>query len=283
MLLDYYDAGNCERPVGLSVPASEHSVMCAWDDANEDVQAIENMLDTYPTGIVSIVSDTYDLWKTITDYYCDKFKDRIMNRNGTVVVRPDSGDPPNIICGDPAGNRLEEQMGVLRLLDRGFGSAFNYLGFREIDPHVGTIYGDGIFYERAQQILSRMAGMGYASNNIVFGSGGLLLNNWSRDTLKMAIKATYCEVNGEPRPIEKKPVTDMGKTSKKGLLQVWKDITEIGVTYRTYDNVSPESEETGELENVFVNGRLVREQNLDDIRNLLEQDETLPEIKPTLC
>ena len=281
-LRDYYNAANCERPIGLSVPASEHSVMCAWDDKNEDVQAIANMLMVYPTGIVSIVSDTYNLWKTITDYYCGSFKEAILGRDGKVVVRPDSGDPPNIICGDPAGETLEEQMGVLRLLDRGFGSTFNTKGFRELDPHIGCIYGDAIFYERAQQILSRMAGMGYASNQIVYGSGGLLLNSWSRDTLKMAIKATYCEVNGQPRPIEKDPVTDHGKRSKKGLLRVDREETELGVTFRTYDDVSEAEELGGVLENVFVDGHIVREQDLDCVRDTLEADETLPEIKAVL-
>lgn len=278
-LRNFYDAANCERPIGLSVPASEHSVMCAWDDDNEDVAAIENMLDVYPTGIVSIVSDTYNLWTTITDYYCDKFKERILARDGKVVVRPDSGDPPKIICGDPSGDSLEEQMGVIRLLDQGFGSNMNDLGFRELDPHIGAIYGDAIFYDRAQQILSKLAGMNYASNNIVFGSGGLLLNNWSRDTLKMAIKATYCEVNGQTRPIEKTPVTDLGKRSKKGLLRVDREETDIGVTYRTTDNVSVEEEQQGVLEDVFVDGEIVRFQNLDNIRETLESEETLPKIE----
>jgi nicotinamide phosphoribosyltransferase len=280
LLRDYYNGFNrfCRRPVGLSVPASEHSVMCAWNDCNEDVRAIENMLDVYPTGIVSIVSDTYNLWKTITDYYCGVFKQRIMERNGKVVVRPDSGDPPNIICGDPSGDSLEEQMGVLRLLERGYGSTYNDLGFREIDPHIGCIYGDAIFYERAQQILSRMAGMGLASNQIVFGSGGLLLNAWSRDTLKMAIKATYCEVNGQPRPIEKDPITDHGKRSKKGLLKVEREETPAGVTFRTYDQVDEFDEQQGILEDVFIDSNLIREQDLDNVRDILEQEETLPKI-----
>jgi len=278
-LRDYYSAAQCKRPTGLSVPASEHSVMCAWNDQNEDVQAIGNMLNVYPEGIVSIVSDSYNLWKTITRYYCGQFKAQILARNGKVVVRPDSGDPPLIICGDPAGSNEEERFGVLRLLERGFGSTTNDKGFRELDPHIGCIYGDAIFYDRAQQILSKMAGMGFASNQIVFGSGGLLLNNWSRDTLKMAIKATYCEVNGEPRPIEKDPVTDHGKRSKKGLLHLQKFNTDIGVTYRTLDECDWLGEAGGELETVFENGDLCKEYTLDDVRDTLEAEETLPKIE----
>jgi nicotinamide phosphoribosyltransferase len=275
-LRDYYGAASGNRPVGLSVPASEHSVMCAHDDKNEDVKAIKNMLDTYPTGIVSIVSDTYNLWKTITDYYCGIFKDRIMARDGKVVIRPDTGDPANIICGDPSGESEEEKMGVLRLLERGYGTTTNDQGFKELDPHIGCIYGDAIYYERAQGILSRMAGMGFAANQIVFGSGGLLLNNWSRDTLRMAIKATYCNVAGESRPIEKVPITDLGKKSKKGLLRVEREVTDLGVNYRTYDQQTPEQEQQGILEDVFVDSRLVRIQNLDEIRDRLEADETSP-------
>ena len=277
-LRDYYDAANCRRPVGLAVPASEHSVMCAWDKDNEDREAIENMLNVYPDGIVSIVSDTYDLWKTITEYYCGDFKERILSRHGKVVIRPDSGDPPNIICGDPAGECRESRLGVIRLLNEGFGSSKNEMGFDELHPNVGAIYGDAIFFERAQHILSRLAGMNYASNNIVFGSGGLLLNNWSRDTLRMAIKATYCEVNGEPRPIEKDPVTDHGKRSKKGLLRLDEIHTGDGTIYKTTDNCSREFAEGGLLETVFLDGEITRTQNLDDIRDRLEAEETLPQI-----
>jgi len=278
LLRDHYLAASCEGPIGLSVPASEHSVMCAWDEKNEDRLAIENMLDTYPSGIVSIVSDTYDLWKTITEGYCGEFKERIMQRNGKVVVRPDSGDPPLIICGDPSADSIEAQKGVIRLLDEGFGSKTNDLGFKEIDEHIGMIYGDAIWYDRAQQILSKMAGMGYASNNIVFGSGGLLLNQWSRDTLKMAIKATYCEVEGEPRPIEKVPATDKSKRSKKGLLMLQKYDTDIGTSFRTWDQVSPVQEDDGVLEDVFVDGELVRTQTLTSVRETLAAEETLPKV-----
>ena len=249
MLRNHYHGLNGQ--IGLSVPASEHSVMCAWNAENDDREAIENMLNTYPTGIVSIVSDSYDLWKTITQYYGKEFYEQIMNRDGKVVIRPDSGDPANIICGDPAGATMEERLGVIRLLDRIFGSSENEKGYLEIDPHVGCIYGDAIFYSRAQEILSRLQGMGYASNNIIFGSGGLLLNNWSRDTLKMAIKATYCEVNGNPRPIEKKPKTDVGKTSKRGLLRLTKSYQSGEFVYTTEQNC--DTEEGGELQVVFHN------------------------------
>lgn len=282
LLMDYYSGGEDGNPVGLSVPASEHSVMCAHSIENDDLPAIRNMLDVYQSGTVSIVFDSYDLWRAIEEYACGLLKDQIMARDGKVVIRPDSGDPPLIICGNPSADTLPEQMGVLRLLDRGFGSDFNDLGFREICEKVGTIYGDAIFYERAVNILSKMAGMGYASNNIVFGSGGLLLNQWSRDTLKMAIKATYCEVGGESRAIEKDPVTDHGKRSKKGLLRVEREETELGITYRTYDQQTEVEESRGVLETVFIDGQLIREQTLTEVRECLMSEETLSPIHPVL-
>jgi nicotinamide phosphoribosyltransferase len=275
MLRDYYHGASCRRPIGQSIPASEHSVMCAWSKDNNDLPAIQNMLDIYPTGNESIVSDSYDLFKTIVEYYCGCLKEQIMNRDGRVVIRPDSGDPPNIICGDPSGQNLWEQMGVLRLFEQGYGSEENIMGFREINPHIGTIYGDAIFYDRAQLILSRMLGMGFASNQILFGSGGLLLNNWSRDTLRMAIKATYCRVGNESRPIEKRPATDPDKQSKKGFLQLERIDTELGINYRTRTEVSEIEEQSGELETAYEDSSLCRDQTLDEVRDILECEETL--------
>lgn len=214
---------------------------------------------------------------TIVDYdgmvYCVKVPTGkvLVKRGRGTAVSGNSGDPVLITCGNPSAETTEEQFGVVRLLDRYFGSSWNSKGFREIDPHVGTIYGDAIFYNRAQEILSRLAGMGYASNNIVFGSGGLLLNQWSRDTLGMAIKATYCEVDGEERPIEKNPITDTGKKSKRGLLRLTKEKTAAGLTFKTKDNCSQDEEEGGELETVFENGQILRTQTIDEIRSRLEE------------
>lgn len=278
MLRDYYDGMNCERPIAKSVNANEHSNVCAHTTENDDFPAIEHFIDVNPTGIASSISDTFNLWRVITDGYCGKFKDKILERDGKIVCRPDSGSPEHIICGNPSGETREEQLGALRLLDEGFGSNFNEKQFREIDSRVGLIYGDGIFYQRAQQILSRMAGMGYASNQIVFGSGGLLLNQWSRDTLKLAIKGSHCIVNGEYRDLQKDPITDQGKRSKKGLLKLEKYDTDIGVSYRTLSEVTPEEEEQGELEVVYLDGEIKRFQTLDNIRDTLEAEETLPKL-----
>lgn len=267
MLDDYYYGEQCD-PVGLSVPASEHSVMCSWSEDNDDELAIENMLKLYPDGIVSIVSDSYDLWKTITDMYGGTLRWLVEKRNGKTVVRPDSGLPEYIICGNP--NEPADSpagKGVIRLLDEQFGHTVNSKGYKVLNPTIGCIYGDAITYERAKLILSTLKDMGYASSSTLFGSGGLLLNNWSRDSLKMAIKATYCEVDGKSRPIEKRPVTDSGKTSKKGLLRLEKD--EFG--WYTKENCTSEGE-GGLMEVVFENGKLLKEYTLTEIRDRINEN-----------
>lgn len=264
LLKNYY---NAKKPIGLSVPASEHSVMCSWSHDNDDHQAIRNMLTTYPEGIVSIVSDSYDLFKTIKEYYAGSLKDLVLSRNGKTVIRPDSGVPEHIVCGDPNGKTEEEKLGVIRLLDKYFGSTVNSKGYRVLNPKVGCIYGDGITRERAELILDTLKQMKYASSNIVFGSGGLLLNNWSRDTLKMAIKATYCEVDYCPRPIEKSPKTDSGKRSKKGLLMLDK----IDGKIVTLQNQSIDDERLGYLVTHFDNGAIIHDYSLEEIRNNYEK------------
>lgn len=254
----------CTGPIGLSVPATEHSVMCAYGQENE-FQAFERMLDLYPAGIVSIVSDTYDLWNVLTNFAA-KLKSRILARDGRVVFRPDSGDPPKIICGDPdAGTGSDEWLGGLQLLDRTFGHTVNKKGFRVIDPHVGMIYGDGMFFERFDRTLGLMKEMGYASSNLVIGVGGLLLQQHNRDDQGFAIKATFAEVNGVTRELMKDPVTDTKKKSHKGLLALYKDARG---RYYTKDRCTAEEESQSLLEEVFLNGKITRMTTFDEIRAL---------------
>lgn len=230
---DYYYSGLDQDTVMASVPASEHSVMCSFGKEDE-LAAFENMLDKYPSGIVSIVSDTFDVYRVLTEF-AEKLKDRILSRDGKVVFRPDSGNPEFIICGDPnAPIGTNEWKGAVRLLDEMFGSTVNLKGYRVLNQKVGLIYGDGMYLERYQRTLGRLQEMGYAASNLVIGVGGILRNH-SRDTLGFAIKATYVEVNGESRDIEKDPVTDKGKRSHKGLMALIHD----GSEYNTLDRISP--------------------------------------------
>lgn len=262
-LQEYYKT---EGPSGFSVRADEHSAVCTWTNEENDYEYIKDLILSNPTGMVSSISDTYNLWKVINWWGTD-FKEAILARNGKMICRPDSGDPEKIICGDPKGKTEEEKLGVIRLLDKYFGHTLNSKGYKVLNPKVGCIYGDGIFYDRAVSILENLKTLGYASSNIVFGSGGLLLQQNSRDTLKMAIKATYCEVNNESRPIWKNPYTDSGKTSKKGLLQ----LNRINGEWFTKENCTPEEESNGMLETVFEDGIITKEYTLAEIRDRINK------------
>lgn len=262
-LVENYNASGL---IGASVPASEHSVMCSYERENE-IDAFKHMLETYPTGIVSIVSDTYDLWNVLTNFTV-QLKDQILARDGKVVFRPDSGQPELIICGNPdAPEGTAENKGAIRILDEVFGSTVNALGYKEINPKVGLIYGDGMYFERFSAILQKLKDMGYATSNLVVGIGGLLLQSHSRDDQGFAIKATYAEINGEEVEIVKDPITDPGKKSHEGLLRLDKIYASDGsAEYVTYDEQNWDQEKDGLLETVFLNGKLVKEYSLDEIR-----------------
>lgn len=255
-----------EAPVMCSVPASEHSVMCSFGREGE-LDAYRHILKENPTGIVSIVSDTFDIWNVLTSF-CSELKDEIIQREGKVVFRPDSGDPEEVICGYRTGfpEDFPEAMGCIRLLDKTFGHTVNEKGFKVLNEKVGLIYGDGMYLERYERILNRLKEMGYAASNLVIGVGGILRHH-TRDTLGFAIKATYVEVNGEEREIEKDPVTDKGKKSHKGLLHLGYD-HDLG--FYTEDQVSSEKEQKGNLLTVFLNGRILRSEYLEDLRKKTE-------------
>jgi nicotinamide phosphoribosyltransferase len=272
--VQYYNADLAE-PIMLSVPASEHSVMCSFGREDE-LSAFKNMLDLYPKGIVSIVSDTFDVYKVLTEFAAI-LKDQILAREGKVVFRPDSGNPEYIICGNPdAVQGSNEWKGAVKLLDEMFGSTVNDKGFKILNPKVGLIYGDGMYYERYERTLVRLEKMGYAACNLVIGVGGILRNH-SRDTLGFAIKATYVEVNGQPREIEKDPVTDTKKKSHKGFLSLtWDDEHK----YVTKDQCSPEEEHESMLQQVFLNGKLTREFTLKEIRNKIREQLRQEELQP---
>lgn len=267
-VLHYYNA-DPDSLLMCSVPASEHSVMCSFGREDE-FGAFQNMLDLYPYGIVSIVSDTFDVYRVLTEF-AGRLKEQILNREGKVVFRPDSGNPEYIICGDP--NALEgtnEWKGAIRLLDEMFGSTVNDKGYKVLNPSVGLIYGDGMYIDRYVRTLSRMKDMGYAASNLVIGVGGILRNH-SRDTMGFAIKATSVEVNGTQREIEKDPVTDHKKKSHKGLLCLSYD---DNMQFITVDQCSPEMEQMGLLQTVFKDGQLVGEITFSTIRKKIQESIT---------
>lgn len=250
--------------VGASVPASEHSIHCSFGPTAEDELAyINNMMDLNPTGIVSVVSDAYDYWRMLT-ITLPKVKDKILARDGKYVVRPDSGDPMLILCGDPnAEAGSPANLGTFRLMENLFGATVNSKGFKELNSKVGVIYGDGMYYDRYVSILTKMKAMGYANTNLVIGIGGLLLQQHNRDDLGFAFKATYAEINGVATELYKDPITDPGKRSHKGLMMLVKD---GNGKFTTKDGVTWDEEARGELETVFINGKLLNETTLQEVR-----------------
>lgn len=261
--IDEYYAGRSEGTM-LSVPATEHSVMCSYGPDNE-MAAFERMLDIYPSGIVSIVSDTYDIWRVCTDYL-PKLKERILSREGKVVIRPDSGHPPSIICGDPdAAPGTPEHKGVLRLLHEEFGGSTNDKGYIELNPKIGLIYGDGMYLQRYEETLDLMKMMNFAANNLIIGCRGILRSG-TRDTLGMALKATHVRVNGSPLDILKTPITDPGKKSHTGFIRVVKDGP--SGRYITLDHQKEEDCCTGGdiLQPVFRNGEILKDFSFEEVR-----------------
>lgn len=279
---------NANGLIGASVPATEHSVMCMGTKESE-IETFERLLDLYPEGILSIVSDTWDLWKVCTEYL-PELKEQILNRDGKLVIRPDSGDPVDIICGATwkegylstfkedydAFKKSPEGKGVIELLWDIFGGTINEQGYKVLDSHIGAIYGDSITLDRAQQICERLKAKGFASTNIVLGIGSYTYQYNTRDTFGFAMKATYGEIISnkmdargavEPREIFKDPITDDGtKKSKRGLLTV----REINNEIKCADQVSWDAEKQGLLTTVFKDGKLIKETNLEEIRSKLK-------------
>jgi len=309
-LEQFYGADVEKELVGASVPATEHSVMC-MGTIDDEIGTFERLLDLYPRGVLSVVSDTWDLWKVCTEYL-PQLKEKILARDGKLVIRPDSGDPVDIICGkfrneyayssysdkfitkDVEGNvvmtpeevQKPESKGVIELLWDIFGGTLNEQGYKVLDPHIGAIYGDSITLKRAEQICERLKAKGFASTNIVFGIGSFTYQYNTRDTFGFAVKATYGEVaanvwdegdrgktysNIECREIWKDPITDDGtKKSAKGLLLVYTDRQEDREDrYALFDRCTKEEEEGGELETIFLDGKLIKFQTLSEIRNRL--------------
>ena len=197
-----------------------------------------------------------------------------MNRDGKLVIRPDSGDPELILCGDPnAPEGGPRHRGVVNLLADEFGTVLNEQGYRDLDPHVGAIYGDSITYERAEAITSNLMRHGFASTAVTFGYGSFTYQYQTRDTFKMAMKATWVQINGTGRDIQKDPVTDDGtKKSATGRLAVRRSMD--GRPY-LIEHATSEQEAEQELQVVYEDGKLLRQQSFADVRDTLRRETEL--------
>jgi nicotinamide phosphoribosyltransferase len=265
-LEDYYHADCTKELIGGTVAATEHSVMSMGSKESELETYRRLLTEVYHKGIVSVVSDTYDYWKVLTEIL-PKLKDVIMARDGKLVIRPDSGDPVKVVCGDPeAPVGTPQHKGTVKILAEIFGSQSNSKGYRQLDPHIGVIYGDSITMKRCDEICSRLLHNGFASTNVVFGIGSYTYQYVTRDVFGFAMKATHGVINGKPVDIFKDPATDNGvKKSAKGYLRVNADLT-------LSQQVSRDEEREGLLQTVFLDGKMVRVETLSQIRaRLLSQ------------
>jgi nicotinamide phosphoribosyltransferase len=263
----YYNTDSDKELVAGSVAASEHSVMSLGEKENEINTFRRFINEIYPNGIVSIVSDTWDFFKVMTEYL-PALKNEILARNGRLVIRPDSGDPVKIICGDtetsPSFLTIAQIKGAYELLWDTFGGTINDKGYKILDSHVGLIYGDSITLARQDIILKLLEKKGFAFSNGVLGIGSFTYEYVTRDTFGFAMKATWGQVNGIAKDIFKNPKTDSGfKKSAKGLLMVYRDTDGI---LRLKDQCTKEEEQRGLLDVVFEDGKLIKETSLSEIR-----------------
>ena len=263
---EFYNGNMEQELIGSSIPATEHSVMCAH--GTDEMAAYRYLInEVYPSGFVSIVSDTWDLWKVL-DEVVRGLKDDIMARDGRVVIRPDSGDPVKIICGDPDATDERVRKGVIELLWDIFGGTVSEQGYKQLDSHIGAIYGEAITLQRCREICERLEAKGFASTNMVYGIGSFTYQYNTRDTFGFALKSTFTIIGGEERKIYKDPKTDSNnfKKSQTGLVHVYED--ENGL--QAEDNLGVAEYEARAdkdlLEVIFEDGKLVRDERFEDIR-----------------
>ena len=259
----YYKTRNM---LGFSIPASEHSTITSWGEPFE-VKAFENMLDQFPTGLVACVSDSFDIIRACRDYWGTTLRDKILSRDGRLVIRPDSGDPKQTLKQ------------IFHVLWDKFGGAINDKGFKVLDPHVRVIQGDGVNYESISEILDMMISEGFSVENIAFGMGGALLQKVDRDTQKFAIKCSSIVINGDEVNVQKNPVeinsqgerVQLFKKSKTGKLKLVKDENGQFQTIQKADSFEDDL-----LVDVFENGNLLVDYTFEEI---IERAQIFPKIE----
>ena len=241
-----------EPMAAFSIPAAEHSTITAWGRDGEEA-AYRNMIRQYgkPGAIFACVSDSYDVYAAIEHLWGSRLKQEVIDSGATLVVRPDSGNPPDVVekCA--------------QLLDRAFGSTLNSKGYKVLN-HVRLIQGDGVNPVSIKEILERLKGAGFAADNIAFGMGGGLLQQLNRDTQKFAMKCSAARIDGKWVDVFKDPVTDPGKVSKKGRLDLMRD----GTTreFLTFAIDETPASQPSELVEVFRDGEITKEWTFAEVR-----------------
>lgn len=233
---------------GYSIPAAEHSTMTMWG-RDREVDAYRNMIRQYgkPGSIFAVVSDSYDLYNAIENIWGKELKTEVLNCGATLVIRPDSGHPATVV------------LKALQLLEQQFGASYNTKMFKLINS-VRVIQGDGVNEESIREVLETMKDNGYSAANVKFGMGGALLQQVNRDILKFAFKCSSAVVDGKEIDVYKDPVTDPGKRSKRGKL----NLVYLGGQYRTTNDMNSIGTV---LKTVFENGEIKKSYTLDEVRH----------------
>jgi nicotinamide phosphoribosyltransferase len=249
LLQDYYGATGMP---GFSIPASEHSTITAWGKAHE-LDAYRNMLEAYPSGLVACVSDSYNVYHACEKLWGELLKPDIVHRNGTLVIRPDSGDPVPVLTK------------VFEILGAKFGYQTNAKGYRVLPSYIRVIQGDGVNMFTIQNMLYQLSKFsGWSADNIAFGMGGALLQQLNRDTQKFAFKCSAARIAGKWCPVYKDPVTDPSKNSKRGRLALLE--SQPG-EFRTVEELEDNRlDDEDRLVTVFENGEILLDDQLDAIR-----------------
>ncbi|WP_315040712.1 nicotinate phosphoribosyltransferase [Faucicola mancuniensis] len=242
--------GMSEEMSAFSIPAAEHSTMTAWGREYE-ADAYANMLSQFGEAgkTFAVVSDSYDLWKAIDNIWGGELKEQVKNTGGTLVIRPDSGDPIKVVRE------------ALQRLAAKFGTTLNTKGYKILPSYIRLIQGDGINPTSIQKILDAVTSAGFSTENITFGMGGGLLQQINRDTLGWAMKTSSARVDGYWRDVYKDPITSVSKRSKRGRLAL---VHHQG----SYMTVREDelAEQNNILQDVFLNGELLIDDDLTTIR-----------------
>ncbi|AIF80824.1 nicotinate phosphoribosyltransferase [endosymbiont of Acanthamoeba sp. UWC8] len=245
-----------ELMAGYSIPAAEHSTIIAYGKENES-EAYEHILNTCggKGKLVAVVSDSYDIWHAIENIWGKQLFDKVKNHGGTLVIRPDSGDPITVVT-----NTIE------MLMDK-FGYITNSKGYKVLPDYLRVIQGDGVSIENIDAILAAMKNKKQSADNIAFGMGATLLQKLNRDTMLFAMKASAICCNGKWLEVSKNPITDLSKKSKKGRLALIQDKENKFSTI----NLSRLGENKNLLNKVFRNGEILYESSFQEIRNRIEK------------
>lgn len=249
---EYYNAGIA----GFSIPAAEHSTITSWGRENE-VKAYENMVDQFakPGSIVAVVSDSYDIFNAASKLWGEELKQKVIDSGATVVIRPDSGDP-DVVCRQ-----------LVDILGQKFGYTTNAKGYRVLN-NVRLIQGDGVNERTIRNILGSFQAYGWSADNIAFGMGGALLQQVDRDTQKFAMKCSSAQINGVWVDVQKDPITDAGKKSKAGRVQLWKSggewVSAVDQPKEWADKAIGPFQLW--LEEVYRDGKLIKEYTFEEVR-----------------